>query len=152
MGAEETESESHMLFECDLYADLRSKLITQLNSSPPIFVNDSQEPPLTLTIDNQSLKENIMKMLSPNSKCMRYAHLSYDKFNIHHTLTWHMNQRSVSFNKDSLVSRRSYISNCICTFILRAFEKHKRFNNDMQAHRECQNTVTFNFGINPASI
>ena len=34
MGVEVTESENHMLYECDLYAELRAKLITQLNKIP----------------------------------------------------------------------------------------------------------------------
>ena len=36
MGSCITEDEDHILYDCDLYADLRAKLVTKLNNSPHV--------------------------------------------------------------------------------------------------------------------
>ena len=41
MGSKIIEDEEHFLYTCDLYADLRSKLITNLNKSPPSSLTES---------------------------------------------------------------------------------------------------------------
>ena len=64
MGATIIEDESHMLYECDLYEDIRAKLIARLNRSPPIQNNHPNNPELTLFIDQQALRTNLMNMLS----------------------------------------------------------------------------------------
>ena len=65
MGAPIIEDESNMLYECDLYEDMRAKLITRLNRSPPIQNTHPNNPDLTLFIDQQALRTNLMNMLSP---------------------------------------------------------------------------------------
>ena len=51
MGAKIVEDESHMLYECDMYEDIRAKLITRLNRSPPIQNTHPNNPELTRFID-----------------------------------------------------------------------------------------------------
>ena len=58
MGAKIVEDESHMLYECDMYEDIRAKLITRLNRSPTIQNTHPNSPELTLFIDHQTLRTN----------------------------------------------------------------------------------------------
>ena len=52
MGAEVVEDENHVLQNCDLYAGLRTKLITRLNNTP----EHQSESLSQLTINHESLK------------------------------------------------------------------------------------------------
>ena len=66
MGVKTVENENHVLFECDLYANLRSKLITRLNKAPKITDIETNLP-TNLIINNTKLQENFMNMLPPFS-------------------------------------------------------------------------------------
>ena len=61
------EDENHFLHdcECDLYNDLRLKLISNLNKSPLINDTDNTDSHLQLNVNNSSLKYNLMSLLSP---------------------------------------------------------------------------------------
>ena len=62
------EDERNVLFNCDLYAGLSTKLIARLNSAPEISSNiDNQNNYLPLTINERSLQLKIMKLLSHNT-------------------------------------------------------------------------------------
>ena len=65
MGAKVVVNESNMLYECDLYADLKAKLINRLNRSPLNFKILTQITQNTIFIDQQALRTNLMNMLSP---------------------------------------------------------------------------------------
>ena len=49
-----------MLYECNLYEDIRAKLITRLNKSPLIQNTHPNNPELTLFIDQQALRTNLL--------------------------------------------------------------------------------------------
>ena len=63
MGARTVENENHVLFESDLYANLRSKIITRLDKAPKITDIETNLP-TNLIINNTKLQENFMNMLS----------------------------------------------------------------------------------------
>ena len=133
MGATIIEDESHMLYECDLYEDKRAKLITRLNRSPPIQNIHPNNPELTLFIDQQALRTNLMNMLSP-----------YKTSNINDIHNKPLSIKPTALIEQKLDYRRSYILNCICTFICHAFEKRRKFVHELQHQYEIQNTITMN--------
>ena len=64
MGINVIEDERYVLFNCDLFAGLHTKLIARLNSAPEISSNiNNQNNYLQLTINERSLQLNIMKLL-----------------------------------------------------------------------------------------
>ena len=61
------EDKRHVIFNCDLYAGLRTKLIARLNSAPEISSNNNnQNYNLPLIINELSLQLNITKLSSHN--------------------------------------------------------------------------------------
>ena len=85
MGVKSVENENHVLFECDLYADQRAKLIERLNKSPPIAENNLLESPSNLSLDRNSLRTNLMKLLSPYTT-NNLNDTESDIYNLHHKL------------------------------------------------------------------
>ena len=65
MGECIIENENHLMFECDLYASQRAKLISRLNSLPETCTNSQHNLPLILNIDNTTLTANFITLLSP---------------------------------------------------------------------------------------
>ena len=65
IGSEIVEDENHFLHDCELYNDLRLKLISNLNKSPLINDTDNTNSHLQLNVNNSSLKYNLMSLLSP---------------------------------------------------------------------------------------
>ena len=65
IGSKMVEDENHFLHDCDLYNDLRLKLISNLNKSPLINDIDNTNSHLQLNVNNNSLKYNLMSLLSP---------------------------------------------------------------------------------------
>ena len=62
------EDTQHVIFNCDLYAGLRTKLIARLNSAPEISSNNNnQNYNLPLIINELSLQLNITKLSSHNT-------------------------------------------------------------------------------------
>ena len=140
MGIDVVEDENHFLFECDLYASLRSKLITRLNNTPHI----SSDTEFSLKLDNKNLKLNFMNLLSPYTT-LNINDCSIDSFNYHHKVLQNVNIKIITPKIESHIYRRSYIINCICTFIDKAYEKRQKYINQMQEINARQNTIIINF-------
>ena len=106
-----------LLYECDLYAELRAKLITQLNKIPTHVESNNTSNEIThhRNIDIQSLKENFMKLLSPYTN-HQFDNVNIDQYNYHHSTVLNNNEICTSLNKDHILYRRSRILNIICTF------------------------------------
>ena len=142
MGATIIEDESHMLYECDLYEDIKANLITRLNRSTPIQNTHPNNPELTLYnfIDQQALRTNLIDMLSPYTTSNINDNPA-DSKNIHHKP---LSIKPTALIEQKLNYRRSYIVNCICTFICHTFEKRRKFIHELQHQSEIQNTITIN--------
>ena len=142
MGAKIIECENHVLFECDMYADLRAKLIAQLNNRPNYPI-DTNYPPHTLIVNNQYFKTHFMRLLSPHTT-LNFNETPVDTYNIHHKLLTNKNLKLITPEIESLLILRSYIINCMCTFICRAIEKRKKHLHSSQEN-SLPNTIVFNF-------
>ena len=69
LGLNIVEDESHALFQCDLYAKQRSKLITSINSAPQIPESEQNQSQTNLNIDQvtaSNLESYLKAILSPN--------------------------------------------------------------------------------------
>ena len=147
MGLKLLEDENHVLHTCDLYADLRAKLIKNLNNSPQVdTINNTIEPLSKLKLDNKSLQTHFMTLLSPYNS-YNTNDITSNTFNWHHKV---LSNHKLSINTPqttNLLHRRSYIVNCICTFILRALEKRNKYVKDMRERSEKLNTIVINFSI-----
>ena len=144
MGSETIEDEYHVLYGCDLYADLRAKLITNLNKSPQIQTKYTDSTQLQLNVNNQTLKSNMMKMLSPYHD-PNLDTTSTNMFNYHHKALTKSITTTTEAEKESSLHRRSYIINCVGTFIYRALEKRKIYIRDVEDRKVHLNTITINF-------
>ena len=131
MGAQIVEDENHVLHNCDLYADLRTKLITRLNNAPKPQDKSLSEP----IISHNSLKEHLMTLLSPHSN----NNIDIDNtYNMHHMIT----------DDEASQHRRSYIINCVCTFLYQSLEKRQKYVKDMRESQTRLNTMVINFNEN----
>ena len=144
MGMDVVENENHCLFDCDLYAKLRAKLIERLNKTPSIFENISHELPSNLSLNSLLLRQNCMKLISPYT-INNLNDAKTDTFNIHHKVLHNKNLKLTTPDIDSSIERRSYIVNCVSTFIYRALEKHQEFQNSMREQKCLPNTIVINF-------
>ncbi|NRB81925.1 MAG: reverse transcriptase family protein [Saccharospirillaceae bacterium] len=114
------EDECHVLYKCDLYGELRTKLINTLNKSPNI--EDSSSTSSYLHINSpHALENSLMKLLSPNVTTHFDEH---DPLLHHHLIT------NVSLDSSKL-KQRSYIINAIGSFIANCFEKRWSFLADL---------------------
>ena len=144
MGKKTIENEYHFLFECDLYATLRAKLITSLNSLPSNCVNNLNNSQFHLKVDNDALKANFMNMLSPN--CVsNISDVPIDSYNSHHKLLQNHKEKSINPEIETLINRRSFILNCLTTLITHSQEKRKKFNDQLREHQNDKNTITIHF-------
>ena len=74
------------MHECDLYSDIRAKLIARLINAPFIQTHsESNNLRANPDIDNQTLKSNIMTLLSPYT-VPDIDHIGTNLFNIHHKI------------------------------------------------------------------
>ena len=83
MGTEILEDENHVMHECDLYSDIRAKLIARLRNA--LYIQTQSESNNLLAnpyINNQTLKSNIMTLLSPYT-VPDIDHIGTNLFNIH---------------------------------------------------------------------
>ena len=144
MGLKILEDENHMLFECDLYADLRAKLISQLNKSPPIHDSISNVQSLNINISTKTLKSSFMKLLSPYT-VINLNDSPTNALNIHHKTLLNKNLKCPSPEVISSIHRRSYILNCISTFVCRAFIKRQNHEASLKENLFLQKTITINF-------
>ena len=94
---------------CMKIEDIRAKLITRLNRSPPIRNTHPNNPELTLFIDQQALRTNLMNMLSPYTTSNINDNL-VDSYNMHHKP---LTIKSTALIEQKVDYRRSYIVNCI---------------------------------------
>ena len=146
MGANNIENESHLLFECDLYADLRAKLITRLNYSSSSITNSSNNHStiFNLNVDTLSLKSNFMKILSPNT-IHDITEAPTDQYNSHHKTLAYNNRNASKPEIESIINHRSYIINCLCTFVFHSLDKRQNYIKNMREHELTHNTITINF-------
>ena len=143
MGVKKLEDENHMLFDCDLYAELRAKLILRLKNVP-VIENNTNEKTTSLKINAKNLKTNYAKMLSPYI-IPNINETPLDGFNNHHKLLMNRNLKVVTPELENLLYRRSYIINCICTHIYCSFEKRKKYLNSVKQLSNSRNILIFNF-------
>ena len=144
MGIKIVEDESHMLFECDLYAGLRTKLITQLNKSPSIHESIPNYQSLNINISIPTLKNSFMKLLSPYT-VNNLTDSPTNSLNVHHKILLSKNLNSPSPEIISSIHRRSYIINCVSMFICRAFEKRQKHEVSLKENLFLHKTITINF-------
>ena len=144
MGEKIIENENHLMFECDLYASLRSKLISQLNSLPETCMYDQDSNPLTLNVSNTILKENFMTMLSPYT-VPDINEVPTNIYNNHHKLLLKYNRSKNNHDMESIINRQSHIINCLSTFIYRALEKRLKYIKNVRENEKNRNTFVFTF-------
>ena len=125
------EDENHLLHYCDLYADLRNKLITRLNNAP----QHQHESLSELNIDCKSLKDNFMTILSPYSSPHNET---VNTYNMHHNI-------ANSENESESQHRRSYLINCVCTFLFQSIEKRQKYIKEMRDRHNRLNTLIIKF-------
>ena len=112
-GQQFIEDENHVLFNCDMYAKIRSSFINSLNKTPKI----DDKP--TTAINHSSLKLQLMNLLSPNTVYEIHKD-NTNQFNQHHT---NLNLEPKSPSHTRLIEARSHIINKVCWFISRCREE-----------------------------
>ena len=125
MGISKIEDESHVLYECDLYAKYRSKLITNLNKTPVLEDCEHIQVTPSLGITTSNLKSTLMPILTPN--CTEYCDPQNINFHphIHICQASEIKPNTPAFT--SLLRRRSYAINCVCTYVFKCSEERKTF-------------------------
>ncbi len=122
-GQDLVEDELHVLTECNLYSKSRSKLFDVLKKAPSSGNNEHGSRELDFTkIPHSSILEKIMTLLSPNS--LITDHPDNIIFNQHHSIP---KEGKIKYPKQSGSDRRSYIVNCICTYINNCFNDRWKF-------------------------
>ena len=109
LNVEIVEDEPHVLYYCDLYADLRSKLRITLNQAPFNLMSD-------VIFVHNDLDQILMNLLSPTSKIdedISFCHHYNPSISIHHP--------------DSPHDLRPYIINALGAFVGRIFDKRWQF-------------------------
>ena len=109
---------------CDLYVDLRKKLITRLNHSSSSISSKNHTTNFNLNVE--TLKSNFMKILSPNTT-HDITESPTDKYNSHHKILAYNNQNVINHNIESIINHRSYIINCLCPFVFHSLDKRNIF-------------------------
>ena len=145
MGINVIKDERHVIFNCDLYAGLRTKLIARLNSAPEISSNiNNQNNYLPHTINERSLQLNIMKLLSHNT-ASNPNNTYIDQYNYHPLTAGYPHQQLTSSDKDTITHRRFYIINCVCSYISHIFTKRWNYIKDIKERNILPNTIVINF-------
>ena len=137
MGMEIVECENHLLFDCDMYATLRDKLITRLNNIPNTYINPDIDTPIDI-INNDSLRLNLMNLLSPYTT-NNLNEAETNQFNAHHKLALTTKQDNELHKK-----RQSCIINCICSYICKAFKLRVKYNKSIKENRILPSVITIN--------
>ena len=87
MEADILEDNNHVMHECDLYSDIRAKLVTRLRNAPYIETqSESNNSRANPDINNQTLKSNIMTLLLPYT-APDIDHIGSNLFNILKTVS-----------------------------------------------------------------
>ena len=96
-----------------------------------------------MNINNQSLKDNLMNLISQHT-AINSNDSQQNFFNFHHA-TLNKNHNKVSPETDAMLDRRRYMVNCACTFIYHTLQKHKEYKNSLQRNNFLKNMITINF-------
>ena len=143
---ENFEDEKHMLFYCDLYATLRIKLITQLNNTPIIpetimyKLNLHSQTPFNINTHN--FPSVFQGLLSQNTNINNE---STTQLNLHHILQLSGRCNLSKTEQEFILHRRSYIINCICTYIMHCFEKRTKYLKQLKEASTFIKTVILHF-------
>ena len=137
IGLNTVENEIHVICECDLYQEHRLKFINNLKKAPPITDCETANIKLNPTVGE--LKTLTMSLLSPNTPNNQSTDIT-SHIHLHANFSIEPNTPAHS----SFNARRSYVINCVCTYILKCFEKRDKFINDLRKSRAQLNSVTFN--------
>ena len=121
LGKKVTEDEAHVLYQCDLYADARNKLINSIKRAPS---NTEVGRHITTNFNFNNLSKTFMTLLSPFTNTANNSPelVTCESFNLIHSLP---NTNDPTFN--SLLELRSYITKFACEYINRCFEKRLKF-------------------------
>ena len=114
------ECDNHLLFDCDMYATLRDKLITRLNNIPNTYINPDIGTPIDI-INNDSLRLNLMNLLSPYTT-NNLTDAETNQFNKLRDLAL-----TTKHENDFHEKRQSCIINCICSYICNAFKLRVKY-------------------------
>ena len=120
------EDEDHVLYHCDLYADLRKKLINTLNQTSITHY---------IPIDASSVNHILMYLLSPNTSVQLDENDPLYKY--------HQNNHNI---QNPPHSPRSYIINAISSYITKCFDKRWSF--IAEARRSNVECTTTNYDNN----
>ncbi len=122
MGLSVVEDENHVLYECDLYSKVRSKLISNLTKTPKIEGCENLPPSVHITLSN--IKTHLMNILSPNLVTDQQPNKS--SLNFHCSRSLHLKPSTHGFT--SFQKRRSYavIVTCVCTFFSTVLKKDQK--------------------------
>ena len=144
MGEKLIEDEKHFLFVCDLYADLRAKLIKRLNSKLTTINNDQTVAINCLNPDNIALTTNFMTLLSPYT-VTKLKDVPQNIYNTHHKLLSNYNRKNTYPEIESIIYQRSYILNCLCTYTYHALNKRQTYLSNLRELENKHNTFVINF-------
>ena len=123
------EDESHVLYECSLYSQQRSKLISNLLKMPSIEI-EGDGPIGSLDVNEFNLKDNLMSILSPNSPNSSIGEQTPQCLDIHNPRTLMIEPNTPHYSK--FMERRSYAVNCVCTFFFHCFDKRNNVAKEAQ--------------------
>ena len=138
------EDESHVLYECGLYSQLRSKLVSNLLKMPSIET-EGEDPIGSLDANEINLKDNLMSTLSPNSLNSSTDQQTFQCLNIHSPRTLLIEPNTQHYSK--FMERRSYAVNCVCTFFFHCFDKRNSIAKEAQnqeANAHALNNIVIN--------
>ena len=108
-------------------SDISAKLIARLrNASYNQTQSESNNLHANPDIDNQTLKSNIMTLLSPYT-VPDIDHIGTNLFNIHHKIKKDRNPSNTTQDQASLTHRRSYIVNGVYTYIYCVLDKRNKY-------------------------
>ena len=144
MGVLTTEDENHFLYNCYLYASLRTKLLGRLNKSPEVPTHNIDNEPnilLNLNLNKLSLQQNLMNLLSSNT-APNINDVTTNKFNIHHVMALKSHH---NLSKEAIHHRRSYIVNCISSYIKHAFDLRWKYFTNINGKDTLPNKIVIKF-------
>ena len=84
-----------------------------------------------------------MQLLSPYTTS-NFNEVLVDSYNAHHKLLPNKNIKLITKEIESSLYRRSYIVNCVCTFICHTLEKRQKYLKNTQENL-LPNTIIINF-------
>ena len=120
------ENESHVLFNCGLYSDLRVKLVRTLSNTPTNTVTGLH---ITQNIDITSLEYAFMNLLSPNTQeAMVEESIFHQLHKYNNRPNHHITPDTDS--TDHGYQLKYYISNALCSYIDKCVNKRWKFIED----------------------